>query len=123
MNLPKLVRFYLVKSKLINVGPGLLQHSIALTTVSFSGSVCISTSATTAAAVASLSSQLSTKCMPSVAMIVEIILESKNFKQAVKEQVAPEFNVLDERAEKMDEKIEELQKLFFSLCSVHAICP
>lgn len=34
MNLPKLVRFYLVKSKLLSVGPGLLQYSTALTTVS-----------------------------------------------------------------------------------------
>lgn len=123
MNLPKLIRFSLVKSKLLSVGPGLLTYSTALTTVSFSGGVCITTTATTAAQITALSKELTTKCPPSIEMIGEMILESKNFKQAVKLQVDPEFSAVGERVVSVEEKIDELENLLFSLCSVHAICP
>lgn len=129
MYLPLLERFDLQDSTLTNVGPGLLQHTAVLTSVSFSGNLCVSSSATNATEVAALSRELAFKCPPTVEMIEEIILEGENFQEAVDEQVEPELTVLDiqiktleEKNERAERRIEDLEKFIFNLCSAHAIC-
>lgn len=129
IDLPSLIRFYLIGSKLTNVGPGLLQHSTTLTSVNFSGSLCITSSADNATQIAALTRELAHKCPPSVEMTEEIILEGENFQDAVNGQVEPELQVIGARVEKLeekneraDERIDELEKFIFNLCTTHAIC-
>jgi len=83
MHSPQLQFLWLGNNQITNVGPGLLQHSPRITRLYFPTNPCISSSATTAAAIANLGRDLAFRCPPTVEMTEEIILQGSNFQAAV----------------------------------------
>lgn len=80
---PQLQFVWLGNNQITNVGPGLLQHSPRITQLYFPANPCISSSATTATAVANLGRELGFRCPPTVEMTEEFILQGENFQAAV----------------------------------------
>lgn len=124
------------KNEITNVGPGVLEPCPKLIIAHFNSNLCIDNGARNSTAVATIARELAFKCPPTVDMIEEIILEGEIFRKAVNTQIQPDITTLNnnqaavtermlqlEKENKKDkERIENLEKVIFNLCAVHAIC-